>query len=323
MSSDNCDGILTNFRPNPKKISRRNSVGHFRRNSDETWFEQNTTILSENATIRSENATILAELASQKKFNTEIMQKLDRLMVVGIYRRIYIRRNVPTNHISSEYTDELGSSVYSDDHCPSVYSDDQCSSEYTEEHPTSELSEERCPSVDEKGTEAAAVSVSSLVTWTISICLPVGGWSKSKVYFKLASLRKISKSLLLLSTISHIKRIHETCHKQRIGCLSLTVLQQPPDRHEIHLTEKKNKKKRVHWYTDELLLLGALPLCKHGVVERVLTREVAGGAVVAAFVSVGIINEETDNDSSCFFAKVRALDRTDLPNHIYEFKYQL
>ncbi|KAF3559124.1 hypothetical protein F2Q69_00016977 [Brassica cretica] len=40
--------------------------------------EQNTTILSENATIRSENATILAELASQKKFNTEIMQKLDR-----------------------------------------------------------------------------------------------------------------------------------------------------------------------------------------------------------------------------------------------------
>ncbi|KAF3557644.1 hypothetical protein F2Q69_00011902 [Brassica cretica] len=34
----------------------------------------------ENATIRSENATILAELASQKKFNTEIMQKLDRLM---------------------------------------------------------------------------------------------------------------------------------------------------------------------------------------------------------------------------------------------------
>ncbi|KAF2538481.1 hypothetical protein F2Q68_00020371 [Brassica cretica] len=42
--------------------------------------EQNTTILSENATIRSENATILAELTSQKKFNTEIMQKLDRLM---------------------------------------------------------------------------------------------------------------------------------------------------------------------------------------------------------------------------------------------------
>uniref|UniRef100_A0A0D3CUE2 Uncharacterized protein n=1 Tax=Brassica oleracea var. oleracea TaxID=109376 RepID=A0A0D3CUE2_BRAOL len=42
--------------------------------------EQNTTILSENATIRSENATILAGLASQKKFNTEIMQKLDRLM---------------------------------------------------------------------------------------------------------------------------------------------------------------------------------------------------------------------------------------------------
>ncbi|WZZ79308.1 hypothetical protein YC2023_099880 [Brassica napus] len=42
--------------------------------------ERNTTILSENATIRSENATILAELASQKKFNTEIMQKLDRLM---------------------------------------------------------------------------------------------------------------------------------------------------------------------------------------------------------------------------------------------------
>ncbi|KAF3521965.1 hypothetical protein F2Q69_00049386 [Brassica cretica] len=42
--------------------------------------EHNTTILSENATIRSENATILAELASQKKFNTEIMQKLDRLM---------------------------------------------------------------------------------------------------------------------------------------------------------------------------------------------------------------------------------------------------
>ncbi|KAL0664869.1 hypothetical protein Bca4012_101707 [Brassica carinata] len=41
--------------------------------------EQNTTILSENATIRSENATILAELASQKKFNTEIM-RLDRLM---------------------------------------------------------------------------------------------------------------------------------------------------------------------------------------------------------------------------------------------------
>ncbi|WZZ39781.1 hypothetical protein YC2023_036040 [Brassica napus] len=43
-------------------------------------IEQNTTILSENATIRSENATILAELASQKKFNAEIMQKLDRLM---------------------------------------------------------------------------------------------------------------------------------------------------------------------------------------------------------------------------------------------------
>uniref|UniRef100_M4CPB1 Uncharacterized protein n=1 Tax=Brassica campestris TaxID=3711 RepID=M4CPB1_BRACM len=42
--------------------------------------EQNTTILSENATIRSENATILAELASQKKFDAEIMQKLDRLM---------------------------------------------------------------------------------------------------------------------------------------------------------------------------------------------------------------------------------------------------
>ncbi|WZY93623.1 hypothetical protein YC2023_065952 [Brassica napus] len=42
--------------------------------------EQNTTILSENATIRSENATILADLASQKKFNAEIMQKLDRLM---------------------------------------------------------------------------------------------------------------------------------------------------------------------------------------------------------------------------------------------------
>ncbi|WZZ42930.1 hypothetical protein YC2023_039189 [Brassica napus] len=42
--------------------------------------EQNTTIISENATIRSENATILAELASQKKFNTEIMQKLDHLI---------------------------------------------------------------------------------------------------------------------------------------------------------------------------------------------------------------------------------------------------
>ncbi|WZY69126.1 hypothetical protein YC2023_001366 [Brassica napus] len=42
--------------------------------------QMNTTILSENATIRSENATILAELASQKKFNAEIMQKLDRLM---------------------------------------------------------------------------------------------------------------------------------------------------------------------------------------------------------------------------------------------------
>ncbi|KAF2543732.1 hypothetical protein F2Q68_00030769 [Brassica cretica] len=42
--------------------------------------EQNTTILSENATIRLENAIILAELASQKKFNTEIMQKLDHLM---------------------------------------------------------------------------------------------------------------------------------------------------------------------------------------------------------------------------------------------------
>ncbi|WZZ23542.1 hypothetical protein YC2023_006943 [Brassica napus] len=43
-------------------------------------WKTNTTILSENATIRSENATILAELAFQKKFNTEIMQKLDRLM---------------------------------------------------------------------------------------------------------------------------------------------------------------------------------------------------------------------------------------------------
>ncbi|WZZ50092.1 hypothetical protein YC2023_050199 [Brassica napus] len=43
-------------------------------------WKTNTTILSENVTIRSENATILAELASQKKFNTEIMQKLDRLM---------------------------------------------------------------------------------------------------------------------------------------------------------------------------------------------------------------------------------------------------
>ncbi|KAL0833904.1 hypothetical protein Bca101_085793 [Brassica carinata] len=42
--------------------------------------EQNTTILSENATIRSKNATILAEMASQKKFNAEIMQNLDRLM---------------------------------------------------------------------------------------------------------------------------------------------------------------------------------------------------------------------------------------------------
>ncbi|KAF3524169.1 hypothetical protein F2Q69_00046338 [Brassica cretica] len=37
-SSDICDGILTNFRPNPKKLSRRNSVSHFRRNSDEIWF---------------------------------------------------------------------------------------------------------------------------------------------------------------------------------------------------------------------------------------------------------------------------------------------
>ncbi|KAL0683375.1 hypothetical protein Bca4012_050223 [Brassica carinata] len=37
-SSDISDGILTNFRPNPKKLSRRNSVGHFRRNSDEIWF---------------------------------------------------------------------------------------------------------------------------------------------------------------------------------------------------------------------------------------------------------------------------------------------
>ncbi|WZZ31896.1 hypothetical protein YC2023_015297 [Brassica napus] len=42
--------------------------------------KMNTTILSENAIIHSENATILAELASQKKFNAEIMQKLDRLM---------------------------------------------------------------------------------------------------------------------------------------------------------------------------------------------------------------------------------------------------
>ncbi|XP_048601872.1 uncharacterized protein LOC125580784 [Brassica napus] len=45
-----------------------------------TILSENATIRSENATIRSENATILAELASQKKFNTEIMQKLDRLM---------------------------------------------------------------------------------------------------------------------------------------------------------------------------------------------------------------------------------------------------
>ncbi|KAL0712344.1 hypothetical protein Bca4012_019322 [Brassica carinata] len=42
--------------------------------------EQNSTIISENATIRSENATILAELATQKKFNEEIMQKLNKLM---------------------------------------------------------------------------------------------------------------------------------------------------------------------------------------------------------------------------------------------------
>ncbi|WZZ70990.1 hypothetical protein YC2023_082360 [Brassica napus] len=64
-------------------------IGQYRRNSDGLLYirrnsigksSENTTILSENATIRSENATILAELASQKKFNTEIMQKLDRLM---------------------------------------------------------------------------------------------------------------------------------------------------------------------------------------------------------------------------------------------------
>ncbi|WZZ70179.1 hypothetical protein YC2023_081549 [Brassica napus] len=61
------------------------------------YIKQNTTILSENATIRSENATILAELASQKKFNTEIMQKLDRL--IG-------RRNIPTDIYPSEFTDE-------------------------------------------------------------------------------------------------------------------------------------------------------------------------------------------------------------------------
>ncbi|KAF2599372.1 hypothetical protein F2Q68_00010683 [Brassica cretica] len=50
--------------------------------------EQNTTILSENATIRSENATILAELASQKKFNAEIMQKLWKSIVVRIRTRV-------------------------------------------------------------------------------------------------------------------------------------------------------------------------------------------------------------------------------------------
>ncbi|CAN6864801.1 unnamed protein product, partial [Brassica oleracea] len=42
--------------------------------------EHNTTILSENATIHSENATILAELASQMKFNTEIMQNVVLLL---------------------------------------------------------------------------------------------------------------------------------------------------------------------------------------------------------------------------------------------------
>ncbi|WZZ30679.1 hypothetical protein YC2023_014080 [Brassica napus] len=36
-----------------------------------------------------------------------------------------------------------------------------------------------------------------------------------------------------------------------------------------------------------------------------------------------VINEETDNDSGFFFGEVRALDRTYLPNHICEFKYQL
>ena len=38
MSSDVCDGFPTNFRRKPKIWSRRNSVGHFRRNSEETWL---------------------------------------------------------------------------------------------------------------------------------------------------------------------------------------------------------------------------------------------------------------------------------------------
>ncbi|WZZ38488.1 hypothetical protein YC2023_034747 [Brassica napus] len=62
---------------------------------------RNTTILSENATIRSENATILAELASQKKFNTEIMQKLDHicwaLVLGGILQFVYNKDRGDTN----------------------------------------------------------------------------------------------------------------------------------------------------------------------------------------------------------------------------------
>ncbi|WZZ52222.1 hypothetical protein YC2023_052329 [Brassica napus] len=74
----------------PKEVSGKDLLKQFRyfdaeRTPDVGGHENirvsvNTTILSENATIRSENATILAELASQKKFNAEIMQKLDRLM---------------------------------------------------------------------------------------------------------------------------------------------------------------------------------------------------------------------------------------------------
>ncbi|KAF3503738.1 hypothetical protein F2Q69_00040535 [Brassica cretica] len=96
MSSDICDGLLTNFRPNPKKWSRRNSVSHFRRNSDETRVVGIFRRLFDDIPIK--NVTVVV-VGSSSVYSDEFPTTFRlKPFEIGQYRRnsdglLYIRRN--------------------------------------------------------------------------------------------------------------------------------------------------------------------------------------------------------------------------------------
>ena len=98
-SSEICDGILTNFRPNPKKLSRRNSVGHFRRNSDEIWFVGIFRRLFDDIPIKNVTVVVVGNLSEYTDELPTTFRLTDiTVTVVGIPSEF--ADEFPTNHVT-------------------------------------------------------------------------------------------------------------------------------------------------------------------------------------------------------------------------------